>query len=68
MSMAENRYTFTTSSGVRGDTVITALAGIDSGSTRTGRVVTTRSGHDPAVSRARRRGPSGVSALLPYGR
>jgi hypothetical protein len=52
MTMAENRYTYTTSSGVRGDTVITAFAGIDSGFTRTGRVVTTRPGHDPAVSRA----------------
>lgn len=32
--MAENRCTYTTSSGVRGDTVITAFAGIDSGSTK----------------------------------
>jgi hypothetical protein len=59
MTMAENRYTYTTSSGVRGDTVITAFAGIDSGFTRTGRVVTTRPGHDVArrVTSAIRPGP-----------
>jgi hypothetical protein len=50
MTMAENRYMFTASSGVRGDTVITAFAGIDSRSMGTGRIVTARPGHDPAGS------------------
>jgi hypothetical protein len=46
MPMAENRYTFMTSSGVRGDTVVTAFAGIDSGSTL-GCLVTTWSPDHP---------------------